>query len=243
MSKDESKSQPLLIDSFYIPRWSQTRLGLEPSTAFYQLSQVNFADRAAPHMRYRGNMLKRSKFFLVDSLEQVPIYLYPGFQYGSIVAEYGLIQEQPLITRFCDALAKEFKASINHVIGTKYEDGRDGIGYHNDKPKTLDPATPIFIYSCGQQRPLSFRPIDPDEDEELEIIEAPMEPGSLLVLGWQTNLAYQHSIQEDDSEGQRISLVLRNVLHRVPMKTVELKAALTERRRNAKKDKDESADE
>ena len=86
----------------YYPRWCQDVLGLHPDNVFKQLQEAAFADRDAAHMRYRGNSLDRSKFFLVDNLtDKVPIYNYPGFQYGSITHEYKLMGR----IRSCSALS------------------------------------------------------------------------------------------------------------------------------------------
>ena len=90
----------------YYPRWCQDVLGVHPDNVFKQLQEAAFADRDAAHMRYRGHSLDRSKFFLVDNLtDKVPIYNYPGFQYGSTTHEYKLIGSNPLVQRIVAALS------------------------------------------------------------------------------------------------------------------------------------------
>jgi 2OG-Fe(II) oxygenase superfamily len=225
-----------LLDCQYYPQWSLAHLGMSAEEIFEQVKEMDFADRKASHMRYRGNALKRSKFFLVNDLENVPVYLYPGFQYQSIVEEYGLIKDNVLATRFSNAIEKQFGVDINHIIGTRYSNGEDGIGYHSDKPKTINPDVPIYIFSCGAQRDLSFR-----KNGEMEAeIRIPMEAGSLFVLGHKTNNAYQHSIEGDKTENTRISMIFRDIKYRVEMKTIEKKASATVKRVNARNEKKEA---
>jgi len=226
MADESADFTPYLLDCQYYPKWSSIHLKLNLDEIFNEVDMFDFADREESHMRYRGNTLKRSKFFLVDDLVNVPVYLYPGFQYQSIIKEYRLIDDDYLMTVFSSTIEEQFKVDINHIIGTKYYDGDDSIGWHFDKPGTINPDVPIFIFSCGAQRDLSFRRIG-EENAEVKI---PMEPGSLFVLGHKTNNAYQHSIEPDTTKDTRISIIFRNIKYKVPMETIVKKANATVKR-------------
>jgi hypothetical protein len=141
-----------LLDCQYYPNWIQENLGLTADELFSELNKIEFAERTARHMRYRGLLLKRSKFFFVDSLIEVPVYLYPGFSYASIAEEYDLITNQKLIENVSKTIETIFQSKINHVIGTKYLDSQDTIGFHDDKPKTMHKTIPVYIISSGAQR-------------------------------------------------------------------------------------------
>jgi hypothetical protein len=203
----------------YVRDWVQRTFSKSPEELFKEFDQLRFIDRNHKHMLYRGRPIARSKLFLVDQLQpSVPVYLFPGFQYAQIAHDYHSMHEVPLIDQMSLELAKQFGLSTNHVILTRYQDQHDNIGYHNDKPKTIDPDVPIFIISLGAQRPLLFRKNGTQEP----CCEIPMEPGSLFVLGHKTNAAYQHSIAPSNEElGPRISIIFRQIIHRIPWAQVE----------------------
>ncbi len=211
-------------DSIYYPNWYIDNFGTSIDKITKDLLGFKFADRNATHMKYRGNSLRRDKVFFVDSLIDVPVYQYPGYQYKSIVNEYKLITENKLIQKIYLKLIEKFKVDLNHVIGTIYRDGKDIIGWHDDKVKSIDSKVPIFILSFGAQRPLSFRN---KETEKFEV-DIPMKPGSLFILGHQTNKDYQHSIQEShEIIGPRVSIIFRNIINKVKYETILKRANKT----------------
>jgi len=205
--------ESLLDDCTYYPDFFTER-GYDHVAIGEALAKIPLADRTAPHMRYRGHELHRSKFFLVDSLELVPIYSYPGFQYRSVIEEYKPIASYPMIA----AIQQLLPHKTNHVIGTLYRDGSDNIGFHTDKTKTIDTSVPIYIFSFMQQRPLTFRHIKTGT-----LTEVPMKPGSLFVLGHKTNANYQHAILavKDKKLEPRLSLIFRQISNLVPMKKIQ----------------------
>ena len=61
-----------------------------------------------------------------------------------------------------------------------------------------------------------------------------MEPGSLLLLGHKTNMAYQHSIEENNSKETRISLVLRNIIYKMDGSKIAKRVDKQEEKRRSK---------
>jgi len=102
----------------YYPNWCVDELKMSPEKLYAALGEIEVADRSSKWMKYRGHSLRRSKYFFVNDLDKrVPVYLYPGFQYASIVEEYRLIQDNPVIQR----ISQLVDTDINHVIGTLYQ--------------------------------------------------------------------------------------------------------------------------
>lgn len=218
-------------DSQYYPTWLSDQ-GWDLDTVTKEIMQIPVAPRDGLHMKYRGHELKRSKFFLVDDLDQVPIYSYPGFQYEAVVKEYKLISDFPIIQEIKNRLCEEFKVNLNHVIGTVYYNKDDNIERHNDKVQTLDPNTPIFTVSLLSSRPLAVRPNPKDAKDKPKVSEVMLDPGSFLVVGPKTNSNYQHAILPQKQKlDTKISLIFRCASNRLPMEDVAKKAAATQKRR------------
>jgi hypothetical protein len=186
-------------------------------------------------MKYRGNPINRTKFFLIDddhndSLGRpalYPKYSYPGFQWENF-KNYKTFSTMPIINNLVQNFRKNITYThsqspenipviINHIIGTQYCGADDYIGYHDDKTKDITKDSYIYLLSFGDRRELHLRP----NGSENPTITLVMEPGSLFILGPKTNATMQHSIvktheekilrRREEDTGVRISLVLRNV--------------------------------
>jgi alkylated DNA repair dioxygenase AlkB len=229
----------------YHPGWIQSLLKMDERAMMNIVSELPFADRNSSDMKYRGHTLARTKFFAVDSLANVPVYRYPGFQYVQIPNYYHLITEHPFLQTIQDAIEHQFGHGTNHVIGTLYENEHDNIGWHFDKPATIDPNVPIFIISFGAQRPLLFR----RNGETDACYSIPMEPGSLFILSAKINSQYEHCIPSSSTETftPRISLIYRQICNRISIeemtKKVEQSIKGKTARENHKKRKLEATEE
>ena len=117
------------------------------------LKEAPWVNRSLPEMGYRGNELRRIKFFLVESEEKDPAkvpetlrrYHYPGWQWRSM-RHYRSINSNPDIKQLvkeCSKLAfilgesEKKKVVINHIIETEYKDESDNIGWHDDKQSDI----------------------------------------------------------------------------------------------------------
>jgi hypothetical protein len=115
--KVSENAQPFASDSFYIPSFLDQHYGSGYADAlFAAVSDQQFIKRDSPEMKYRGNTLNREKFFLVDSIENMPVYYYTGFQWLS-TEHYKQVDTCPAI----HAMVEDFKESslgchFNHVI-------------------------------------------------------------------------------------------------------------------------------
>lgn len=82
---------------------------------------------------------------------------------------------------------------------------RHYIGPHRDSATGLVPGAPIVTISLGEARPWRIRPWKGRGFEDLEARD-----GTVIVLPWETNLAYTHEVTAPaGARGRRISITLR----------------------------------
>ena len=96
--------------------------------------------------------------------------------------------------------------AFNGVGLNLYRDGRDSVAAHNDHLNELRKGFPIALVSLGAIRRMTIRP----KAKPRKPIYIDLEPGSLLVMEYDTQLHYTHGVPKtSDSVGERISLAFR----------------------------------
>jgi hypothetical protein len=109
-----------------------------------------FQPREANYMKYRGHQLNRTKAFIVDNTsDRIPVYVYTGFIYESVLHYVTFDQYGGMLLDVKNAVEKFVQHPTNHVIVTKYHLPDDGIGWHNDKDKTITDNSVIAVLSMG----------------------------------------------------------------------------------------------
>jgi alkylated DNA repair dioxygenase AlkB len=87
-----------------------------------------------------------------------------------------------------------------------YRDGRDSVAPHNDHLNELRKGFPIALVSLGATRRMTIRAKEPPR----RAVHVDLEPGSLLVMDYATQLHYTHGVPKTtDAVGERISLAFR----------------------------------
>jgi len=87
-----------------------------------------------------------------------------------------------------------------------YRDGRDSVAPHNDKLHILVPHHPIALVSLGSPRRMIIRAKHPPRSS----IAIDLEPGSLLLMSYDSQLHYEHGVPKTRQPvGPRISLAYR----------------------------------
>src|ERR687893_145772 len=87
-----------------------------------------------------------------------------------------------------------------------YRDGRDSVAPHNDHLNELVEGFPIALVSLGATRRMTIRAKAPPR----RVIHVDLEPGSLLVMDYATQLHYTHAVPKTSVPvGERISLAFR----------------------------------
>jgi alkylated DNA repair dioxygenase AlkB len=95
---------------------------------------------------------------------------------------------------------------FNSVWLNFYRDGRDSVAPHNDHLHELVEGFPIALLSLGSTRRMAIRTKAPPRRG----LQVDLEPGSLLLMSYETQLHYTHGIPKTaDEVGPRISLAFR----------------------------------
>ncbi len=103
---------------------------------------------------------------------------------------------------------------IEQTVGTRftsvglnlYRDGRDSVAPHNDRLPELIAGQPIGLLSLGATRRMTIR----SKATPRRILDLDLEPGSLLVMSYETQHHYDHGIPKTNAEvGPRISVAFR----------------------------------
>jgi alkylated DNA repair dioxygenase AlkB len=97
-------------------------------------------------------------------------------------------------------------APFNSVGLNLYRDGRDSVAPHNDHLYDIRTGFPIALLSLGATRRMTIRAKEPPR----RMIHVDLEPGSLLVMDYTTQLHYTHAVPKTEAPvGERISLAFR----------------------------------
>ena len=251
-------------DSFFVKGFVQNHLGIDCAEFFSALQKdADWTDPSDPALKYRGRELARQKAFYVkddhsdevmlldEEPEVMPIYRYPGFQYGSM-RHYRGFNALPKLQTLIQELHRRMTfndqpVDPNHAILTNYRGADDNIGYHSDKIRDITPNTPIISLSFGETREMHLGLPDP-KDPKMKTTtthRVVLEPGDLFILGSKTNVKYRHAIvpvaeektikrQPGVEVGPRISIVFRDIKSRITRDEARKKAKVTEKRRALK---------
>jgi alkylated DNA repair dioxygenase AlkB len=108
-----------------------------------------------------------------------------------------------------DAAARVVHATavpFNSVGLNLYRDGRDSVAPHHDHLDEIRKGFPIALVSLGATRRMVIRALS----HPRSVIHVELEPGSLLVMDYATQLHYTHGVPKTtEPVGERISLAFR----------------------------------
>jgi alkylated DNA repair dioxygenase AlkB len=97
-------------------------------------------------------------------------------------------------------------APFNSVGLNLYGDGRDSVAPHNDHLNEIRKGFPIALVSLGATRRMTIRA----KVHPRRLFHVDLEPGSLLVMDYATQLHYTHGVPKTSEHvGERISLAFR----------------------------------
>jgi alkylated DNA repair dioxygenase AlkB len=109
--------------------------------------------------------------------------------------------------------------AFNSVGLNLYRDGRDSVAPHNDHLYAIVEGFPIALVSLGATRRMTIRakpqPLAAQEaasrsDRARRAFHVALEPGSLLMMSYETQLHYTHGVPKTtEAVGERISLAFR----------------------------------
>jgi alkylated DNA repair dioxygenase AlkB len=110
------------------------------------------------------------------------------------------------IRQAADEVVAKTGVPFNSVGLNFYRDGRDSVAPHNDHLSVLVEGFPIALLSLGSTRRMTIRAKEPSR----RVLHVDLEPGSLLMMSYATQLHYTHGIPKTTAPvGPRISLAFR----------------------------------
>ena len=112
----------------------------------------------------------------------------------------------PVIATIHEALRSRVDAPFDSVGLNLYRDERDSVAPHNDHLYEIAADQPIALVSLGAAREMVIRAKAPPR----RVLRIELEPGSLLLMSYATQLHYDHGIpKQKHPVGPRISLAFR----------------------------------
>ncbi|MBV8222986.1 MAG: alpha-ketoglutarate-dependent dioxygenase AlkB [Candidatus Eremiobacteraeota bacterium] len=106
---------------------------------------------------------------------------------------------RPAVERFCETTF--LSAGLNF-----YRDGNDSVAPHGDHTERMEEGSPVALVSLGATRRMTIRSVA----KPRRIFDRDLEPGSLLVMSYASQLNYLHGIPKTkDPVGERISIAFR----------------------------------
>src|SRR5262245_52429179 len=110
------------------------------------------------------------------------------------------------ITDAARLLIDRLRVPFNSVGLNFYRDGRDSVAPHNDHLNEICEGFPIALVSLGASRRMTIRA----KEAPRRVIHVDLEPASLLVMDYATQLHYTHGVPKVAGPvGERISLAFR----------------------------------
>ena len=113
----------------------------------------------------------------------------------------------PPLLKHALPLVEELSNSCFNSIGLNfYRDGHDSVAPHSDTIAELEAGYPIGLLSLGSTRRMTIR----SKNRPRRVLDLDLEPGSLLVMSYQTQTTYDHAIPKTGGPaGPRISVAFR----------------------------------
>jgi hypothetical protein len=201
-------------------------------------------------LRYRGNVLTRTKMWFQDSDPMTDAkgflkYYYTGWQYKVMPATAG-VEKVPWLAQFTNRVnewLKQFgQPATNHHIVTMYEKEDCGIGMHYDKPKSIDPDSVILVIKTGDcGRPFRITDNRGGADQDKELFCDVVAPGDAVLMSMKSNLATKHGVPiVTQPTGMSGSIVMRTIDEWVSRE--QLQKELEKRERKRARDDDQAAE-
>ena len=105
-----------------------------------------------------------------------------------------------------------FNVDLNSCLVTYYRDGRSGLRPHSDNEKSMDPLSPISVFSVGSDRQIHFYS-QYQASSEAPVLSITPGEGSLYIMEPGCQSYFYHKVPSTRQSGPRFSLSFRK---RVP---------------------------
>ncbi len=131
-----------------------------------------------------------------------------GEPYNYNHIRYDVMPMHPALVAVARDIADELRFEPNGCLLNYYRDGTNGISYHADTATPLVPGTGVAIVSLGAARTMRYRRKDDHTIKADYVLAA----GSLLYMDDAVQHDWEHSIPQQASAGERISLSFRQIV-------------------------------
>src|SRR5437764_5516966 len=103
-------------------------------------------------------------------------------------------------------VTEKLNVPFNSVGLNLYRDGHDSVAPYNDHLNEIRKGFPIALVSLGATRRMTIRA----KAQPRSVVHVDLEPGSLLVMDYATQLHYTHGVPKTTAQvGERISVAYR----------------------------------
>jgi alkylated DNA repair dioxygenase AlkB len=128
-------------------------------------------------------------------------YAYSGKTRDALTWTPELLELKTLVEQLCNR-------NFNSCLLNLYHNGDEGMAWHSDDEKTLQPDGAIASLSLGAERKFSFR-----HRKTRETLSIALEPGSLLVMHGPTQSNWMHALPKTKKVTQpRVNLTFRTMV-------------------------------
>lgn len=173
-------------------------------------------DDASGRLRYRRGLLSpdEAQRWFVSLREQVDWRAQRRQMYDRevdvprLLASYRLSAPSlpPLLAEAAERVRTVEDAPFDSVGLNLYRDQNDSVAPHNDHLYEIAEGQPIALLSLGAVRRMVIR----EKQAPRRVLNVDLEPGSLLVMSYETQLHYDHGVPRQRAPaGPRISLAFR----------------------------------
>jgi alkylated DNA repair dioxygenase AlkB len=187
---------------------------------------VHMIRGSSPSLRYRGRAIGRHKIWAQSSYgEGLRLYRYPGWMWKISYATHAVQHVAPVqrvATALNQGLVKSGHRPHNHWIVTRYDDGRDSISAHRDRPDDLAPNSSFVVIKLGAPRPFEF-----SLNSGKVIFSKPLPAGTAVFVrcnapgGGDANSIVKHAVPKTKAAvGLSGSIVSRRIVTLVPWSEV-----------------------
>jgi alkylated DNA repair dioxygenase AlkB len=146
----------------------------------------------------QGVEWRTERRWMYDRQVDVP-RLVAGFRFAGADVPRPLRDAREIVAAVCGA-------DFNSVGLNLYRDGHDSVAAHNDHLDEIVAGSPIAVLSLGATRLMTIR----SKARPRRAYDVDLEPGSLLVMSYETQFKYDHGIPKTAAQvGSRISLAFR----------------------------------
>ncbi|NRB82046.1 MAG: alpha-ketoglutarate-dependent dioxygenase AlkB, partial [Saccharospirillaceae bacterium] len=122
------------------------------------------------------------------------------------------LNQYKCIQKLLEKINSNFNVDLNSCLVTYYRDGTSGLRPHSDNEKSMDPLSPICVFSVGSDRQIRFFSQYQSTSEEPLLSVIPGE-GSLYIMEPGCQSFFVHQVPSSRKSGPRFSLSFRK---RVP---------------------------